>query len=292
MPTQLSLDLICQRWTNRKASYRPLQEPINPEQFRVDVIQESVARLFVQANHYSSTFPAAIASIGLYEREGHFQERLVGVAVFSSPMNAKAADSYGAAGHSFCDLGRFVLLDHVGGNGETWFLRRAIAALKALKQRENGRPKYDLCLAYSDPTPRLKADGTLVFRGHYGGIYQSSALYLGRATPRNLWLAPDGTIVSERSLSKIRTGDRGSDGAYKRLVSLGAPPIRHGESSRDYLARALGEGPFRRIRHRGNHAYAIPAGNHKTRKIVRSLMRSDLPPPRRTDPLPTDNRPL
>lgn len=51
---------------------------------------------------------------------------LAGVAVFSVSVQPRAADAYGAAGATTCDLGRFVLLDHVAGNGETWFLRRTL----------------------------------------------------------------------------------------------------------------------------------------------------------------------
>jgi hypothetical protein len=76
------------------------------------------------------------------------------VAVFSVPMQPRAAATYGAPSDAkFCELGRFVLKDHVGGNGETWLLRRALGMLAQDKQRSDRRPYYDLCLSYSDPVP-------------------------------------------------------------------------------------------------------------------------------------------
>jgi hypothetical protein len=283
--TQLSLFDLSMRWNSRRASYRPSQEPIDPSQFSVGPIGDAAAREFVIKHHYSGSYPAAIAAYGLFERIAPFQEQLVGVAVFSVPMQPKAADAYGAAGAKFCELGRFILLDHIGGNAETWLLRRALGMLAQDKQRPDRRPLYDLCLSYSDPVPRTRADGVIMFPGHYGHIYQaySNSLYLGRGKPRAHWLTRDGSIVSPRALSKLRNGERGAAYAYEFLRSHGAPARALGEPEADYIRRALQDGPFRRMRHNGNHAYVFPCGTHSTRQEIRRRMDKRLPRPTKTD---------
>ncbi len=64
MPTQLSLALEaattqCQRWNNRKVRYRPPGEVFNPSCAEVVPIPENDARAFIQAHHYSHSYPAA-----------------------------------------------------------------------------------------------------------------------------------------------------------------------------------------------------------------------------------------
>jgi hypothetical protein len=86
--------------------------------------------------------------------------------------------------------------------------------------------------------PRLDLAGRVHFAGHYGGIYAAaSALYLGRATPRRVWLAPDGSVISERALTKLRKGETGARYAYDALRRHGAPAIAAGESGSVYVAR-------------------------------------------------------
>jgi hypothetical protein len=284
--TQLSLFDLSMRWNSRRASYRPSQEPIDPSQFSVEPIGDAAAREFVIKHHYSGSYPAAIAAYGLLERIAPFQQDLVGVAVFSVPMQPKAAAAYGAAPDAkFCELGRFVLKDHVGGNGETWLLSRALRLLAQDKQRPDRRPLYDLCLSYSDPVPRTTADGNLLHVGHVGRIYQAfgNSIYLGRGTARIHWLTRDGSIVSPRALSKLRNGERGAAYAYDFLRTHGAPAIAPGEKEADYIRRALQEGPFRRMRHNGNHAYVFPCGTHSTRQEIRRRMDKGLPRPTKTD---------
>lgn len=272
------------RWRDGRSSYRPAGEPIDPSRYRVERIGDNVARSFVVGHHYSRSYPAAIAAYGLFERTGSHQEDLAGVAVLSVCMQPRAADAYGAGGLPFAELGRFVLLDRVPGNGETWFLSRALSAFATEKAGPDGRPAYALCLAYSDPVPRTDAAGRMIFCGHYGGIYAaSSAIYLGRGTGRNHWLTREGGVVSQRALSKLRNGERGASYAYQFLVANGAPAILPGESGRAYVARALSEGPFRRLRHGGNHAYALTFGTYAVRKVVRARMDKGLDFPRSLD---------
>lgn len=263
----------CQRWREGRSSYRPLREPIDTSKFEVLPINDGAARDFVIKHHYSKSYPAAVARYGLFSLSAFRQPELVGVAVFSVPIQPKAGPAYGGGLTPFCDLGRFVLLDEVGANAETYFLAAAKRMLAQDKVGADGRPLYGLVLAYSDPIPRTSSTGQVIHQGHVGQIYRaSSAIYCGRASARTLWLAHDGSVLSERSLSKLRTSENGARAAYKRLVDLGAPRRALGETDRDYVARALIEGPFRRMRHPGNFVFAFPQGSHSTRKRLRTDM--------------------
>jgi hypothetical protein len=45
--------------------------------------------------------------------------------------------------------------------------------------------------------------------------------YLGRSRARLLWIARDGAVVSERTLSKLRSGERGARYAYEQFIAKG-----------------------------------------------------------------------
>ena len=282
----LDLTRMAIRWTHRRHTWRPLREPFDPSRFGVEPISHAAARTFVGTHHYSGSFPVALASYGLFERTGPHRTEIVGAAVFSLPIQPRAAASYGAGTTRFCDLGRFLLLDHVGGNAETWFLARAQRLLRLDGREQTQADLQQLVIAYSDPVPRQDCTGSVRFAGHFGGIYRdSAAIYLGRTKPRRIWLTPAGTVLSERALSKLRTDDRGADYAYETLQRHGAPPRRAGEIGGAYVARALSEGPFRALRHGGNHIYAFALGAPGSRRQLRRRLERDLPRPRHTDPL-------
>lgn len=239
----------CQRWRRRRSAWRPAGELFDPGRHAVELIPDDVtARRFITEHHYSGSYPAARLRVGLY-RAG---VGLVGVAVYSVPMSQAAVPRYtGLPPAAGVELGRFVLLDEVEGNGESWFLARAA---RLLRQQ---LPEVGAVLSYSDPVPRRTAEGDVVLPGHVGTIYQATnGTYLGRSKPRYLHLGPDGQVVSERALSKLRRGDRGAAYAYEQLRAKGAPARRPGEEGPAYVTRALAEGPFRRVRHPGNHVYA------------------------------------
>lgn len=237
-----------QRWRSRKESYRPKGEPIDPGQFGVELIEEKKAKAFITEHHYSQTYPAARLRVGLF-RAGH---GLVGVAIFSQPMNKRTLGRF-AAVQDGVELGRFVLLDNVEANGETWFLSRAFRLLRREK------PQVEICISYSDPLPRTAEDGTVVKPGHFGTIYQAfNAGFFGRARAENLVLDPAGRVISRRSISKIRNDEKGAAYVYDQLIRAGAPRRRRGEGGKEYIQRALADGPFRRLRHPGNLSYAWP----------------------------------
>lgn len=242
----------CQRWTARRDHYRPASERIDVRQFGVELVPERVARAFVLEHHYSGSYPAARCRVGLVRQSGLTRE-LVGVAVFSVPMHGAVIPKHtGVAAAEGVELGRFVLRDSVPGNGETWFLARAFAAVRA----ELG---VRAVVAYSDPVPRATTDGELVKPGHIGVIYQAhNGRFLGRGSAATHFLSHDGRVVSRRAMSKIRNEERGADYAERSLVELGARPRAFGEDPRAWVTDVLASTAFRRVRHPGNLVYAWP----------------------------------
>ena len=209
------------------------------------MLPEVEAKAFVVAHHYSRSYPAARFRAGLF-REG----RLVGAAVFSESMNPHAVASW-SGGHRGVELGRFVLLDEIEFNAETWFLRRALTLLRQHKGTE-------VVLAYSDPVPRRTLAGEVVTPGHVGQIYQAyNAVYRGRSRPRMQLLDPLGRSVSERAVSKALGGERGAGHVLRALLDVGAPEPRLGESPVAWRARAVESGTLRLVRHPGNYAYLL-----------------------------------
>lgn len=237
-----------QRWRERRETRVPAGSLIEPGRYRVEVIEERQARPFVVEHHYSGSFPAARLSVGLIEGR-----ELVGVAVFSVPMNNRAVPHWaGVAADKGAELGRLVLLDRVPGNGESWFMARALSLLAAEK-------RCAAVISYSDPVPRRDELGRLVKPGHIGIVYQAlSARYRGLSGERTAYATPAGLPISGRALSKVRLGERGADGALEQLAALGAPGRQPFEDGRAYLARLAAERWLCRYRHPGNHAYVFP----------------------------------
>lgn len=234
---------LAQRWRARGAVFvRPDGATFRPHAWEVAAISDdTTARAFVEAHHYSGAYPAARRRFGLYHHAD-----LVGVAVFSQPMQADVLRPFPR--DAAMELGRFVLLDAVPFNAESWTIRRCLDALAA--------EGVEGVVMFSDPEPRSGADGSVTFRGHYGTIYQASgAVYAGRATPRTLKLLADGTVLSARTLSKIRARERGWRYAVDQLVAAGAPT-----PSGDLAAwlRAVLPRVTRTVRHPGNHRYLMP----------------------------------
>jgi hypothetical protein len=233
---------VCQRWRTGRASYRPAGEVINPSAYEVAPIPgDSEAKAFVLRHHYSGTYPAARWRFGLYRGAG-----LVGVAVFSHPCNDAVLTSvFPGPAREAVELGRFVLVDDVPSNGETWFLGRAFALLR----REGLRG----VVSFSDPVSRQDAAGRQVMPGHVGTIYQAhNGAYLGRSTPRTLRFLPDGSVFSARAAQKVRARERGWRYAVEQLVGAGLPPPERDMG--EWLRRSVAS--LRKVRHPGNHRYA------------------------------------
>lgn len=259
-----------QRWRARRASYRPSNEPLNPSRYGVELLPgDKLARQFVVLHHYSGSYPAARCRVGLYRRR-----QLVGVAVFSVPASARVLPKYtGLGNEAAVELGRFVLLDDVPGNGETWFLARAFRALL------DALPQIRAVVAFSDPVPRRSAAGQLTLPGHIGTIYQAhNGRHVGRTNRATHWLDASGRVVSPRALSKLRTDDQGAAYAYELLRAAGAPARKPLEDGRAYVRRALRQGPFRTLRHPGCLAYVWPLGRAK--KATQRAFADPLPYPK------------
>jgi hypothetical protein len=240
---QLSLQWPSQRWRARRATYRPAGEPIVARQYEVALIpDDTTAKRFVVEHHYSGTYPAARVRVGLLRRA-----TLVGVAVFSHPCNERSLAWLPTERLEAVELGRFVLLDEVPANGETWFLARAFEMLR--------RGGVRSVLSFSDPQPRQTLDGELVLPRHVGTIYQAhNAVYLGRSAARTLRLLPDGRVLGERTLSKIRRRGRGWRYAAAQLEAGGADQLGDDADPGVWLATWLPR-VTRPLRHAGNHKY-------------------------------------
>lgn len=233
-----------QRWNLGRTSSRPAGEPIRTQEYDVSTIEDDTTpKLFIREHHYLATLPPTRARFGLYHRG-----ELAGVAIFSPPVrDATLAILPGSPADNYV-LSRFVLLDEVPGNGETWFLGRCFAQLRAAGALG--------VVSFSDPFPRTSARGRVVFPGHVGTIYQAhNGVYLGRTRPDELRLLPDGSALHRRTLAKIRKLERGSSPAIGRLVAHGADRLLDGEDPGEWLDYWLPR-LTRAVRHPGCHKYA------------------------------------
>lgn len=251
---------VSQRWRARRDSYRPAGEPIETSRYEVSPVDLGPARAFVEAHHYSGSWVADRVRVGL-----HRGPDLVGVAVFSVPMTYRVFDCLTCPVAEAVELGRLVLLDDVPANGESWFLARCFELL-----RGDG---FAGVVSFSDPVRRTDINGRPVFQGHVGTCYQASnAVYLGQRKRRTLRLLPDGTVFSDRAISKVRSKEVGWQYAVRQLESFGAkpPPSTTVEGLRAWLSEAL-ECVTRKLRHAGNHKYAWGLHRRVTRALPASL---------------------
>jgi len=264
---QLTLDMS-QRWLFGKPKYRPSRETIRPADFEVaEIPDDTTARNFIHEHHYSGSMGAARVRVGLY-RHG----LLVGVAIFSHPCSdAVLTRTFSVPAASAVELGRFVLLDEVEANAESFFLGRAFGFLRS-------RGLLGV-VTFSDPVPRRSVAGHLILPGHCGIAFQAhNGVYLGRGTPRTLRMLPNGRILHERTIQKIRAGERGWRSGAIQLEEFGAaaaPDDRH--ERRLWLAENMRQ-LTRAVRHRGNHKYAWPLTT-----AMRQVLPASLPYPKHPD---------
>jgi len=250
---------VNQRWYKRLNTWRDESEIIDTRAHEVaEIFDDNTAKTFVAEHHYSGTYPAARERFGLYRGA-----QLVGVAVFSHPPNEAVLHRLPCERMAGIELGRFVLLSNVPGNGESWFLARCFEHLRA--------KGLEALVSHSDPLPRRDRAGKIVLPGHVGNIYQATnAVYGGRTKARGIWILPDGTVFSERAITKIRSGDRGYRYAIEQLVKHGAPrPLDLGQDLDAWLREVL-PAVARRMKHRGNHRY-LWALDKRLRKAVTRL---------------------
>ncbi len=265
--TQLALTTAApptQRWKLGRNYWRvDRDEGFRKAHYSIDEIKDSVAKKFVVEHHYSGSYPIAMERVGLFSGR-----TLVGVCVFSIPINNSVVPKYtGLAAGQGTELGRFILLDEVPYNAESYFLAGAFKALREL------RSSVSAVVAYSDPMPRSTASGDVILPGHVGIAYQASnALYLGRASSKTLHLTPSGIALSSRAISKVRLQEHGAQSAENRLVKLGATRRPFGQDPSEWIDDILKSNAFQKVRHPGNHIYAWPLGNQRDKlKLIKNF---------------------
>ncbi len=244
---QLGLPNLDKRWNNGTQRFLVPTNVFEPRDYRVDVVAQRDAKAFVLQHHYAASWVAALFAFGLY-----CVRELVGVAVFSVPMSQAVLRAHlSVEPHQGIELGRFILAESVGFNGESFFLARA---LRFLKQADS---KLQAVLSFADPLERRDTlTGQLTKRAHYGTVYKSTnAERLGRSSPRWLHVLPNGNVVSPRTLSKIRNEEQGSAYAEALLTRGGIDARRPFESGRAWLDRTVPT--MLRVHHPGNYAFGF-----------------------------------
>lgn len=257
----------CQRWRNKSESYRPAGETIQVQQdgYFAEIVPFKIGKQFVQEHHYSGTYPSTRLQIGLYRDGDDGGHELCGVAAFGVPMSNAVFARYidEATIYDSIELSRFVLLDDVPANGETWFLSQSFGKSGGILGES--LPDISSVLAFSDPVKRTTTLGETVMPGHIGTIYQAhNGQYLGRSHPKRMVLTANGKSVNQRMLSKLRNAESGQDYARKWCETHTGLVQHAEESNRAYIERMIAE--LRTLKHPGNHAYAWAVGNRKVRK--------------------------
>lgn len=250
-----------QRWRERRARYVPNSEVVDPRRYAVDGIEPAAARRFIADHHYLPSYPASIYAAGLFQMGKGGRSQLAGVAVFAVPTIDKVVTRHSglSSARQGCVLGRFVLLDEVPGNGESFMLARALRLLRA------ERPEIEAVVSYSDP-----------LAGHIGACYAAlSGSYRGQTSPRTGYVV-GGRAISGRTLSKIRLGERGAGGAVDQLVAAGAPAPSANEALPTWLDRLNRERVLLRSRRPGLHTYCFEL-TRRARTLGRALPRRPYP---------------
>lgn len=249
-----------QRWRDGQHSWRHKSEGgFDSAKYEIALIdRDNPVKDFVLQHHYSGSFPSAKIRVGLYERS-----ELVGVAILGSGTSRKAlTNSFPQLTpyQESLELSRFVLLDAVPANAETWFLARVFAL--AAERGVRG------VVSFADPVQRSTTDGRIVCPGHVGTIYQAAnGLFAAeRSTPRTLIVGPDARVLSARTMQKIRKQEQGARYSESLLVEWGAAPRRHDEDPTEWLNHSLGRIDVRRVRHPGNYRYLFRVGRTRAER--------------------------
>lgn len=194
---------------------------------RVERIPAAVGKAFIIQHHYSHGVHNGPMTWGLLDGE-----ELVGVIAFATPSSeAVCASVFGPEGkRSVTELHRLVLLDRMPRNTESWFISRALAALKA------ERPQYRAVLSFADAT-----------QGHVGTIYQATnAIFTGRSGRATFYLDRDGRLRHPRqngvNITPVEAAARGwrptkREGKYRYLFLLGGRAERRWLESQVRLPR-------------------------------------------------------
>jgi hypothetical protein len=257
---------VGQRWWHGWHSWtRRSEGGFDARNYEVHPIADPIAKSYVETMHYSGSYVAARRRYGMFIHTPDGPD-LVGVAVFAIPPQSRVLTNVFPDLVPYTqslELARFVLegqpLRSTGqspapggrapGNSESWFLRECLRYLAS--------DGVSGVVSFADPVPRIVAGNTL-FPGHVGTIYQASnAVLTGRSTARYVTILPDGTSLSDRALQKIRAQEVGHAYVERRLLALGARPLRAGVNPARWLPEALDDVHAVRLRHRGCLRYAL-----------------------------------
>jgi hypothetical protein len=139
---------------------------------------------------------------------------LIGVCAFATPSSENVCSSvFGKEfKRSVTELHRLVLLDWVPKNSESWFIVRALKALK------KDRPYYNAVLSFADTT-----------EGHIGIIYQATnAMYCGTSGKATFYLDNTNRLRHPRQ--------NGVNITKEKALTLGWKPVkRNGKHRYLYL---------------------------------------------------------
>lgn len=207
-----------QRWRERRAIFLQNQIFFNPHRHEVEKISVKLAADWIIKNHYLGSFPSATVCYGIF-RSGE----LSGVAVLGTAQHKNTIPNvFGPARAKDCLLlQRFALKDVLEFNAESYFLARVRALLK--------REGYCGILTMSDDTPKTDVSGNVIFPGHIGTIFKSdNAVYLGRSAKSVEYLFADGRVLSNRSFSKLVTGESGWNYMARKFEFYGASACPRG----------------------------------------------------------------
>jgi len=185
--------------------------------YTISRIKAAVAKPFVIEHHYSHGIHNGPMTWGLFDKE-----ELIGVIAFATPSSENVRRSVFGENYkdSVTELHRLVILDCTPKNTESWFISRA---LKALKEE---RPKYNAVLSFADPT-----------EGHLGTIYQATnAIFTGTSSPARFYIDETGRLRHPRqnghNVTRAEANARGWTvtnrlGKYRYLYLLGNKRERH-----------------------------------------------------------------
>ena len=168
----------------------------------VEKISASMGKEFVKEHHYSHGIHNGPMCYGLFDGWD-----LAGVCAFATPSSENVCASVFGGGQkrSVTELHRLVLLDEVPKNSESWFIVRALKALK------KDRPYYNAVLSFADAT-----------QGHLGIIYQATnAIYTGTSGKATFYLDPTGRLRHPRQNGHNVTKEEASERGWKAVQREG-----------------------------------------------------------------------
>ena len=201
-----------QRWRRRKALFLQRQVFFNPRLHEIAAIPIKSAAAWIIKHHYLGSFPSATVCYGIF-RNGE----LSGVSVLGTAQHKNTIPNVFGTSHAkdCLVLQRFALHDTLEFNAESYFLARVRALLK--------REGYCGILTMSDETAKTDILGNTTFPGHIGTIFKSdNAVYLGRSDKSTEYLFADGSILSNRSFSKLVNNESGWAYMARKLETYGA----------------------------------------------------------------------